>query len=98
MPIHVDVPDARESGSHNVNVGANSSGHQGPLQLYRVPINKPAAIKFSKELTVRTWGLGWKRLTTKSDADTSTPSMRMLQTSLYMFPFVCVLGRQCHLL
>jgi hypothetical protein len=33
MPIHVAVPDARESGSHNVNVGANSSGHQGPLQF-----------------------------------------------------------------
>jgi hypothetical protein len=52
MPV--DVPDAGESGSHNVNVGANSSGHQGPLQLYRVPINKPVATTFSKELTVRT--------------------------------------------
>jgi hypothetical protein len=85
MPVDVDVPDAGES-SHNVNVGANSSGHQGPLQLYRVPVNKPDAITFSKELTVRTWGLGRQWLTTKSDADTSAPSMRMLQTSLYMFP------------
>jgi hypothetical protein len=30
--------------------------------------------------------LGWQWLTTKYDADTSTPSMRMLQTSLRMFP------------
>jgi hypothetical protein len=75
MPV--DVPD-------NVNVGANSSGHQGPLRLYRVPINKPAAITFSKELTVRTWGLGWQWLTTKSDADTSTPSMRMLDIFVYV--------------
>jgi hypothetical protein len=54
MPIQVNVPDAGESGSRNVNVGANSSGHQGPLQLYRVPINRAAAITFSKELTDRT--------------------------------------------
>jgi hypothetical protein len=85
-PVDVDGPDAGESGSHNVNVGANSSGHQGPLQLYRVTINKSVAITFSKELTVRTWGLGWQWLTTKSDADTSLPSMRMLQTNLCMFP------------
>jgi hypothetical protein len=85
MPVDIDVPDAGESRPHNVNIDGNSTGHQGPLQLYRVPINKPV-ITFSKELTVRTWGLGWQWLTTKSDADTSSPSMRMLQTSLCMFP------------
>jgi hypothetical protein len=81
----MDIPDAGE-GTHNVNVGLGSSGCQGLLQLCSVPVNKPMNITFTKELTVCTWGLGWQRLTTNEDSDSSSPSMRMLQTRVCLFP------------